>query len=81
MTDKPRAVIGGVDTHADTHQAAALDEQGDMLGVQPFPATEDGCRQLLRWLRHWGDVQVVGVEGSGSYGAGLTRYLRANGAP
>ncbi|HET8662571.1 MAG TPA: IS110 family transposase [Micromonosporaceae bacterium] len=78
MTGKARAVIGGVDTHADTHQAAALDEQGRLLGVQPFSAAEDG-RQLLRWLRRWGQVRVVGVEGSGSYGAGLTRHLRANG--
>jgi transposase len=81
MTGKSRAVVGGVDTHADTHQAAAVDEQGRLLGVQPFPATEDGCRQLLRWLHHWGQVRVVGVEGSGSYGAGLTRYLRAHGVP
>ena len=66
MTGKSRAVIGGVDTHADTHQAAALDEQGRLLGVQPFPATEDGCRQLLRWLHRWGQVRVVGVESAGA---------------
>jgi transposase len=79
MTGKARAVIGGVDTHADTHHAAALDEQGRLLGVRPFTATEADSRQLLAWLRGWGPIRVVGVEGSGSYGAGLTRHLRAAG--
>jgi transposase len=79
MMGKTRAVIGGVDTHADTHEAAAVDERGRLLGVDRFPTTEDGYRQLLDWLHGFGSIQQVGVEGSGSYGAGLTRHLRAAG--
>jgi transposase len=79
MTDNTRAVIAGVDTHANTHQGAALDEHGRLLGVHTFPATEAGYGQLLGWLCGFGQVRQVGVEGSGSYGAGLTRHLQAAG--
>ena len=75
---RARTVIGGVDTHADTHVAAALDLQGRLIAVRPFPSTPQGC-QLLDWLRGLGRIQSVGVEGTGSYGAGLTRHLQAAG--
>ena len=68
-------VTGGVDTHKDTHTAAALDSLGRVLGTRTFPATTAGYRALFTWLAGWGDVAVVGVEGTSSYGAGLTRYL------
>jgi transposase len=68
-------VVGGVDTHRDTHTAAVIDQTGRMLGHQTFPATGDGYRQLLGWLRDHGTVTLVGVEGTGAYGAGLARYL------
>ena len=74
-----RAVTGGVDTHADTHVAAALDSIGGMLGVREFPATPVGYAGLLGWLGGFGTVHLVGVEGTGSYGAGLTRHLGAAG--
>ena len=51
MTDTHAPVTGGVDTHKDTHVAAALDELGRVLGTEMFPATPAGYRQLLRWLR------------------------------
>ncbi|MGH9170871.1 MAG: IS110 family transposase [Acidimicrobiales bacterium] len=70
-----RAVTGGVDTHLDTHVAAALNEIGGLLGVKSFPATPPGYKELLDWLSAFGEVALVGVEGTGSYGAGLTRYL------
>jgi transposase len=71
-----REVIGGVDTHGKTHHAAAVDAAtGKLLGDQEFPATPKGYRQLLGWLRSFGRVVKVGVEGTGSYGAGLLRYL------
>jgi transposase len=79
MTRTRRNIIGGVDTHADTHYAAVLDERGHLLGVQQFPSTEDGHQQLDRWLRGYGTISSVGIEGTGSYGAGLTRHLRAAG--
>lgn len=72
-------VAGGVDTHQETHTAAAVDTAGRMLGHRQFPATGAGYRQLLAWLRGFGALLVVGVEGTGVYGAGLARYLTAEG--
>jgi transposase len=74
-----RAITGGVDTHADMHVAAALDAIGGLLGVQEFPATPAGYGRLLGWLGGFGTVCLVGVEGTGSYGAGLARHLAAAG--
>jgi transposase len=79
MTDTPTDVIGGVDSHADTHHAAVIDQRGHPLGSSQFPATAEGYQQLAAWLRRHGRLDRVGVEGSGSYGAGLTRYLQACG--
>jgi transposase len=70
-----RAVTGGVDTHADVHVAAALDHIGGLLGVEEFATTVDGYRRLVEWLRGFGPVVLVGIEGTGSYGAGLARHL------
>jgi transposase len=77
MADNARGVTGGVDTHKDSHVAAAVDEVGRVLGTEEFPATAAGYRQLLGWLRRFGAVVAVGVEGTGSWGAGLARYLAA----
>jgi transposase len=74
-----RAVTGGVDTHADTHVAAALDPVGGLLGVEEFPATAAGYVSLLGWLGGFGTVCLVGIEGTGSYGAGLARHMAAAG--
>ena len=68
-------VIGGVDTHADIHVAAACDPLGAVLGTESFPTTPSGYRRLLAFLVSFGPVTVVGVEGTGSYGAGLARHL------
>ena len=73
------AVTGGVDTHLDLNVAAALDSVGGLLGVEEFPTTAAGHEKLLCWLAGFGDVARVGVEGTGSYGAGLARYLRGAG--
>ena len=70
-----RAITGGVDTHADVHVAAALDPIGGLLGVQEFPATTAGYARLLDWLGGFGTVCLVGIEGTGSYGAGLARHM------
>ena len=74
VTIRPR-ITGGVDTHLDCHVAAALDERGALLGVESFDTTPSGYRSLIGWLDGFGDVEVVGVEGTGSYGAGLCRHL------
>jgi transposase len=76
---RARAITGGVDTHADMHVAAALDAIGGLLGVQEFPATPAGYARLLEWLGGFGIVSLVGIEGTGSYGAGLARHIGAAG--
>jgi len=72
-------VTGGVDTNLDVHVAAALDEIGGLLGVESFEASRAGNDKLLGWLQSFGPVARVGVEGTGSYGAGLARLLRTAG--
>ena len=68
-------VIGGVDTHADVYVAAAIDSNGAMLGIESFGADEVGYQDLLGWLASFGAVTLVGVEGTGSWGVGLARFL------
>jgi transposase len=70
-------VIGGVDTHADVHVAAACDQLGSVLGTASFPTTAHGYQSLLSYLQGFGVVAKVGVEGTGSYGVGLARHLAA----
>ena len=72
-------VVGGVDAHADSHHVAALDERGALLGSESFRTTTRGYRELFRWLSKFGKVDLVAVESTGSYAAGLTRYLRSQG--
>jgi transposase len=74
-----RRVVGGVDTHKDVHVAAVIDAQGKILGTSEFETTAGGYRGLLAWMRSFGELVKIGVEGSGSYGAGLTRYLTGAG--
>jgi transposase len=81
MLENSASVTGGVDTHLDTHTAVALDGLGRLLGHSTFPATRPGFAALLNWLRSHGGVDAVGIEGTGSYGAGLARYLRAQQVP
>jgi transposase len=68
-----------VDTHRDNHVAAALSLSGAVLGIEEFPATTAGYRDLLKWATKSGTVRRAGVEGTGSYGASLSRYLLAQG--
>jgi transposase len=75
IVESTRLVTGGVDTHLDAHVAAALDAGGGLLGVETFPATTAGYRQLHAWLAGFGEISAVGVEGTGAYGVGLARFL------
>ena len=75
IVEKQRRVTGGVDTHLQVHVAAVVDEVGGVLGVESFPTTEAGYARLVAWLGSFGPVGRVGVEGTGSYGAGLARHL------
>lgn len=79
MAQHNHNVIAGVDTHKDVHVAAAIDEQGVLLGTASFATSHTGYGELVTWLEGFGAIACVGVEGTGSYGAGLARYLAAVG--
>jgi transposase len=79
IVEDARVITGGVDTHSEVHVAAALDPVGGLLGVREFPATAAGYCGLLGWLRGFGAVALVGIEGTGSYGAGLARHMAGAG--
>ena len=72
-------MTGGVDTHLDVHVAAALDPLGGLLGTERFETNSAGYKALLAWLESFGEVTKIGIEGTGSYGSGLTRHLRRRG--
>lgn len=72
-------VTGGIDTHADFHVAAAIDHNGGVLGIETFNTTTGGHRALVGWLAGFGVIDKIGVEGTGSYGAGITRHLTGKG--
>jgi transposase len=75
IAEQALPVTGGVDTHADMHVAAVVDQVGRVLGTEACPATAAGYRTVLAWMSSHGELAKVGVEGTGSYGAGLARYL------
>src|SRR3954451_15049360 len=79
VLDDPVRVIGGVDTHKEIHVGAVLDEYGRLLDTATFPANGTGYRRLGNWLAAHGEILAVGVEGTGSWGAGLSRHLRHRG--
>lgn len=72
-------VILGVDTHRDTHVAAVLTEPGAVLATKDFPATPAGYTALHAWAASHGTLTTAGIEGTGSYGAALTRHLVGTG--
>ena len=79
MTTRLEKIFAGVDTHADTHHAAVIDSNGKHLGDAQFPTTPAGYAALAAFLTAFGMAVRVGVEGTGSYGAGLARHLGAAG--
>ena len=68
-------VIIGVDTHKDQHVAVAIDGRGVRLGEKYVPATTCGYEKLERWSRNLGTIHSFGIEGTGSYGAGVARFM------
>lgn len=77
MPDQTRTVTGGVDTHKHVHVAATIDGLGRLVDTASFPTTAAGYSELLEWMQAAGHLEMVGVEGTGSWGAGLSRYLSA----
>jgi transposase len=69
-------VILGVDTHLDTHVGAVISETGRLLGTLSVSADTAGYLKLLTWANSHGHLCRAGVEGTGTYGAGLARVLR-----
>ena len=74
-----RQVILGVDSHKDLNVAVALDGQGQLLGAASVATTPAGHSNLLDWAKEFGTLTKVGIEGTGSFGAGLSRFLRSAG--
>jgi transposase len=79
MTTIGGPVTGGVDTHGQTHHAAVIDQVGRHVADREFPTTPAGYRALTRWLGDHGQLERVGVEGTGAYGAALARHLHSEG--
>jgi transposase len=77
--DVTEGVVLGVDTHLDFHVAVALDRLGRRLGEVKVPTTAEGYERVLRWAEGFGPVWCAGIEGTSSYGAGLTSHLKAAG--
>jgi transposase len=76
ITEGPRRIVGGVDTHKDLHVAAVVDEQDQVIGTRSFATTRQGYRQMLAWMLSFGELPRIGVESTGSYGAGLLRFMQ-----
>lgn len=79
MARTRRLIIGGVDTHTATHHAAVIDVHGRLLADAQFPASPHGYARMLAWMRRHGQLDKVGIEGTGAYGAGLARHLHQQG--
>lgn len=75
----PAAVYGGIDTHRDTIHVAVVDPWGRPTADQEFPTTPAGYRAALEFLAGQGEVARIGIEGTSSYGAGITRFAVAAG--
>jgi len=72
-------IIVGVDTHKDEHVAVAVDHLGARLSEYYSPTTIEGYSGLEHWANSLGKVNAFGIEGTGSYGAGLARFLISRG--
>jgi uncharacterized protein YecE (DUF72 family) len=72
-------IVVGVDTHKDEHVAVVIDKLGVRIGQHNLPTTNTGYVDLEHWASSLGEIDAFGVEGTGSYGAGLARFLRGRG--
>jgi transposase len=72
-------VILGVDTHLDVHVGVVIDEVGRVRGTLSIETNPSGYERMLAWARGFGSLNRAGIEGTGSYGAGLARFLERNG--
>jgi transposase len=75
----PAEIIIGIDTHKEAHAAVAINGLGSRLGAMTLPASRKGYQELEAWALSLGRVRSFGIEGTGSYGAGLSRFLQERG--
>jgi transposase len=67
MNQPSGRVIGGVNAHADSRHVAVLDDRGALLGTKSFTVSAAGYRELLAWLRGFGEIERIGVESTGFF--------------
>ena len=76
---RPFRVVIGVDTHKHIHVAAVLDSIGGVLATLTISTDAAGFTQLLAWATGFGKIIAFGIDGTGSYGVGLTSFVRRHG--
>jgi len=79
VVERAGVVTGGIDTHKDVHVAAVIDHLGAVIDTRSFPTTTAGYEALRCWMSWHGQLGRVGIEGTGSWGAGIARHLKAHG--
>lgn len=72
-------VILGVDTHLDVHVGAVINSSGNLLGTRAVSVSTHGYLDLLEWAESLGKLRQAGIEGTGTYGAELCRFLTSRG--
>uniref|UniRef100_UPI003C7A1855 IS110 family transposase n=1 Tax=Amaricoccus tamworthensis TaxID=57002 RepID=UPI003C7A1855 len=75
-TTSPSKIVAGVDTHKDLHVAAIVDTHDHVMATEAFASTRHGYKRMLTWMLSFGELERVGIECTGTYGAGLLRYLQ-----
>lgn len=78
-TNLLKSVILGVDSHPDIHVGAVINQTGKLLGTHIIQTNQSGYLELLDWALSFGILERAGIEGTGTFGAALTRYLIKNG--
>ena len=79
VTEGTRRIVKGADTRKDLHVAAVVDEQDRVMETRSFATTRQGYRQMLAWMRSFGELQRIGIKSTGGYGAGLLRFMQQAG--
>ncbi|MXE50886.1 IS110 family transposase, partial [Escherichia coli] len=74
----PESVILGVDTHLDIHVGAVISQAGKLLGTRIIQTNQIVYQELFDWAKSFGVLERAGIEGTGTYGAALTRFLIKN---
>ena len=80
-SDPTELRYAGIDTHKDNHVGAVIDGLGRLIATAEFVTTVKGYAALYEWLTNNGPVEVVGIEGTGSYGAGIAAMLSDHSVP